>query len=214
MSELKTVNESSWLRRARRLHALGVTGLFFSEDEFDHERYQEIADIALEMLADVGGLPIEQVAELFTESNAGYSTPQIDVRGAVVEGDKILLVQENRDGRWTMPGGFADIGYSGAENAAKEISEEASVEVTVSRLFAVRHKAKHAYAPDLRDFYKLFYLCEKVDSSEPKPGLETSGAGFFRLDELPELSTGRVIRADIELAFKMAAEPGMPTVFD
>ncbi len=211
---LNTVEESSWLRRARRLHALGVTGIFFSDDAFDRERYQEIADIALGMLADVGGLPIEQVAELFAESNAGYSTPQIDVRGAIVEGGRILLVQEKRDGRWTMPGGFADVGYSGAENAAKEISEEASVEVTVSRLFAVRHKAKHAYAPDLRDFYKLFYLCHRVDASEPAPGLETSGAGFFSLDDLPELSAGRVIRSDIELAFKAAANSDLPTVFD
>lgn len=207
-------NESSWLRRARRLQALGVTGIHFSDDEFDRERYQEIVDIALSMLADVGGLPLEQVAELFAESNSGYSTPQLDVRGAVVEGDKILLVQEKRDGRWTMPGGFADVGYSGAENAAKEISEEAGVEVTVSRLFAVRHKAKHAYAPDLRDFYKLFYLCERVDSTAPAPGLETSGAGFFSRDELPELSSGRVIRADIELAFVAAADSSMPTVFD
>lgn len=208
------MNDSSWLRRARRLHALGVTGKFFSDDEFDHERYQEIADIALEMLADVGGLPIKQVAELFAESNAGYSTPQIDVRGAVVEGNKILLVQENRDGRWTMPGGFADVGYSGAENAAKEISEEAGVAVTVSRLFAIRHKAKHAYAPDLRDFYKLFYLCERVDDTPPAPGLETSGAGFFTLEEIPELSAGRVIRKDVELAFEVAANPTLPTVFD
>ena len=170
--------------------------------------------MALEMLADVGGLPLEHVAEVFAESNAGYSTPQIDVRGAVVEGDKILLVREKRDGRWTMPGGFADVGFSGAENAAKEIHEEAGVRVRVLRLFAVRHKTRHAYAPDLRDFYKLFYLCERVDDQKPTAGLETSGADFYSLAQLPQLSSGRVIRADIELAFAMTADPSLPTVFD
>ena len=208
------MSESAWLRRARRLHALAATGLYFSDDEFDRERYQEIADIALAMLADVGGLPIEQVVGLFAESNAGYSTPQVDVRGAVIEGDQILLVREKRDGRWTMPGGFADVGYSGAENAAKEIEEEAGVHVSVSRLYAARHKAQHAYAPDVRDFYKLFYLCERADGQMPSAGLETSEVDFFTLAQLPELSSGRVIREDIELAFAMAADPTLVTVFD
>ena len=211
---LNPEEESNWLRRARRLHALGVTGQYFSDDDFDRERYEEIAQIALAMLADVGGLPIERVAALFAEDSAGYSTPRIDVRGALIEGDSVLLVQEKRDGLWTLPGGFADVGYSAAENVAKEVSEEANLAVRVSRMYAIRHKAKHPFNPDLRDFYKLYFLCERTDTQAPAPGMETAGAEFFSRHNLPPLSRGRVIEADIELAFEAAANPQMATVFD
>lgn len=207
------VDESSWLRRARRLHALGATGMFFSTDEFDRERYQEIADIALGMLADIGDLPLEQVVNLFAEE-PGYRTPKVDVRGAVLDGDCVLLVQEKSDGLWTLPGGYADVGYSASENAAKEISEEANLQVAVTRLYALRHKAKHSYAQDLRDFYKLFFLCERLDDAQPAPGLETAGAEFFHRDKLPPLSLGRTIRKDIEQAFLAAADPGLPAYIE
>lgn len=207
------VDESNWLRRARRLHALGATGVFFSVDEFDLERYQEVVDIALTMLADVGGLPIEQVVDLFVE-DPGYRTPNLDVRGAVLDGDRVLLVQEKSDGLWTLPGGYAEVGYSAAENTAKEVSEEANLRVKVTRLYALRHKAKHGYAQDLRDFYKLFFLCECLDNAVPTPGLETSGAAFFHRDQLPALSLGRTISEDIELAFAAAANPAQPAHID
>ena len=206
-------NEFDWLRRARRLHALGATGLFYSKDEFSRERYQEIADIALEMLADVGNLPVEKVIDLFAEQ-PGYRTPKIEVRGALIVSNKILLVQEKSDGLWALPGGFADVGLSGGENVEKEISEEANLKVKVARLYAVRHKAKHEYSPDLRDFYKLNYLCEPVDNALPKVGLETADVGFFSLDSLPPLSRGRTIPLDLEQAFQAEANTHLPVFFD
>ena len=206
-------NALKWMRRARRLHALGITGVFFGETEFSKERYQEITDIALEMLADIGDLPVEQVAELFVEE-PGYRTPKIDVRGAVIVDNQILLVQEKSDGLWALPGGYADVGLSGAENVVKEISEEANLHVTASRLYALKHNAKHEFMPDLREFYKLYYLCEPTDLVAPVAGLETADAGFFGLTELPALSLGRTIRSDIELAFSAAADPGLSTFFD
>ncbi len=206
-------NEFDWLRRARRLHALGVTGLFFSKDEFSKERYQEISDIALEMLADVGNLPVNKVVDLFAEE-PGYRTPKVEVRGALIVNSKILLVQEKTDGLWALPGGFADVGLSGGENIIKEISEEANLRVRVSRLYAVRHKAKHEYSPDLRDFYKLNYLCESVDDATPKAGLETADVGFFSYDNLPPLSRGRTIPLDIEQAFQAGANAALPVFFD
>jgi len=185
--------KTQWLTFAKRLQALASTGFHFSRDEFDRERYGEIAGIADDMLATLGNVPIEKIQGLVSDFAKGYATPKVDVRGAIVKGDAILLVRERSDGLWALPGGFADVGYSAAQNVEKEIWEEAGLHVSAQRLYGVRHKAKQPYAPDARDFYKMFFLCERMNISTPKAGSETSEAAFFRLDDLPALSTGKVI---------------------
>jgi ADP-ribose pyrophosphatase YjhB (NUDIX family) len=193
--------EPVWLTHAKRLQAIASTGLHFSRDEFDRERYAEIAGIANAMLADIGRVPIERITTLVSDFAKGYATPKVDVRGAVVEEDSVLLVRERSDGLWTLPGGFADIGRSAAENVEKEIREEAGIGVTATRLYGLRHKAKRPYEPDARDFYKLFFLCRRTDRVVPAAGAETSDARFFPRTALPPLSRGRVIEQDIEAAF-------------
>ena len=123
-------------------------------------------------------------------------------------------MQEKIDGLWTLPGGYADVGFSAAENACKEVWEEAGIEVRATRLIAVRHKAKHPYPADVRDFYKFMFLCEQVGDGQPTPGAETQGADFFSLDDLPPLSLGRTIEQDISLAFAHYVDADQPTVFD
>jgi len=81
-------------------------------------------------------------------------------------------------------------------------------------MYAVRHKSKYAFNADLRDFYKLYYLCAQTDSALPLAGLETSAVGFFELDDLPPLSLGRTIRSDIELALTAVNNPDAATFFD
>lgn len=206
--------EPVWLTRAKRLQSIASTGLGFSADEYDRERYREVAEIANEMLAEIGAVPIERIAGLVSDFAQGYATPKVDVRGAVIERDRILLVRERNDGLWTLPGGFADVGRSAAENVEKEIAEEAGLRVRARRLYAVRHKAKREYEPDARDFYKLFFLCERLDSAEPAAGAETSDARFFRRGCLPELSRARVIEEDIEAAFEHASGKARPASFD
>ncbi|QAY78804.1 NUDIX hydrolase [Sphingosinicella sp. BN140058] len=193
--------EDDWLRRAKRLHAIASTGLGFCRDSFDRERYQEVAAIAAAMLSDLGTVPIERIPGLVSDFAQGYATPKVDVRGAVIEKGEILLVQERSDGRWTLPGGFADVGRSASENVIKEIEEEAGIGVRARTLYSIRHKAKRAYEPDARDFYKLFFLCDTLDEAVARPGLETLDARFFPPDALPELSLGRVIEKDIYDAF-------------
>jgi ADP-ribose pyrophosphatase YjhB (NUDIX family) len=193
--------ESQWLTYAKRLQAIASTGLHFSKDEFDRDRYQEIADIANSMLAELGNVPVERISSLVSDFAKGYMTPKVDVRGAVIEGGEVLLVQEKSDGRWTLPGGFADVGRSAAENVVKEIREEAGLRVSARSLYSVRHKAKQPYDPDVRDFYKLFFLCDRIDAGIPRFGSETTDVGFFPPDRLPNLSRGRVVERDIEAAF-------------
>ncbi|MQA56984.1 NUDIX hydrolase [Pseudomonas piscis] len=193
--------ESSWLTHAKRLQAIASTGLHFCKDAHDRERYREVADIAHQMLAQLGNVPLERITELVSDFAQRYSTPMVEVRGALIEDHKILLVREMTDGLWALPGGFADVGLSASENVIKEIHEEAGIEVAVRGLYSIRHKAKGPYKADHRDFYKLYFLCDRQQRLAPVAGSEASEAGFFALDQLPPLSQGRTVERDIHEAF-------------
>ena len=207
--------EPSWLTYAKRVQSIADTGMTFATDDFDKERYQELAEIGNKMLADLGRVPIERIENLLGELGNGYATPKVDVRGAVINRSKILLVQEKADGLWAMPGGYADSGLSASQNVKKEISEEAQIDVTVTSLYAIKHKAQHDYAPDVREFYKIFFLCKQNDERVmTTPGMEVSDADFFSLNKLPPLSTGRVNLNDIENAFAASEGKLAKVIFD
>ena len=206
--------ENQWLAYVKRLEAIASTGLFFGESDFDKERYEEIHAIAMDMMASLGKVPIKQLNGLIDDSGTGYVTPKIDVRAAIIQSNEILLVQEELDGLWTLPGGYADLGISGADNIIKEVWEEASIEVKTTKLYGVFHKAKHHYDQDIRDFYKMFFLCEQVGDSLPAPGMETKAVGYFNPNKLPPLSKGRIIEEHIQLAFRHMNDQKLPTDFD
>lgn len=206
--------ESKWLTQAKRLQAIASTGLYFSKDEFDRERFQEVADIAHGMLADLAAVPITRIPGLVSDFAKGYATPKVDVRGALIEDGKILLVKEKGDGRWALPGGFADVGRSASENVVTEMREESGLSVCATQLYSVRHKAKAAYEPDARDFYKLFFLCERSGAMRMRAGTETTDVGLFAPGDLPELSRGRTIESDIHAAFAFKAGDQRLAMFD
>jgi ADP-ribose pyrophosphatase YjhB (NUDIX family) len=204
--------EDRWLTWAKRLQAIASTGRHFSREKFDRERYDDIAAIANDMLAALAQVPVARIESLVSDFATGYATPKVDVRGALFAGGKILLVKEAGDGLWSLPGGFADVGRSPSENIEKELWEEAGVRVEATALYAVRHKARHDYRQDARDFYKLFFICEQIDAGMPVHGAETSAVDFFARDDLPPLSRGRTIESDIEAAFDY--QPRTPASFD
>ena len=207
--------ESNWLTYAKRIQSIADTGMTFAVDDFDKERYQELADISSKMLADLSNIPIGRIENLLGPLGQGHATPKVDVRGAVIANQKILLVKEKTDGLWSLPGGYADTGLSASENVIKELSEEAQIDVCVVTLYALKHKAKGGYDEDIRDFYKLFFLCECIDENiEVQAGMEVSDAAFFAIDELPPLSTGRVNLHDIETAFAASAGQLTKVLFD
>lgn len=206
--------EPQWLTYGKRLQAIASTGLHFARDPFDRERYEEVAEIANSMLAALGQVPIERIEGLVSDFARGYATPRVDVRGALIEDSAILLVREQSDGLWTLPGGFADVGLSPRQNIEKEVWEEAGLRVSAHRLDGVRHKAAANYAPDVRDFYKIFFLCDRPDRDQARPGKETVETRFFPRDDLPPLSQGRTIGPDIQAAFAFQADAGRPAFFD
>jgi ADP-ribose pyrophosphatase YjhB (NUDIX family) len=206
--------ENQWLAHAKKLFSIAESGLAFCKDEFDIERFQEISLIARTMMADLADTKIQLLPELLRRPNSLYITPQVEVRGAVFRANKILLVQEKTDKKWALPGGYADVGLSAKQNVEKEIREEAGINVNAEHLFALRHKAKGDYDPDIRDFYKLYFICSEPSLEPICIGPETIDVNFFSIDSLPPLSTGRVIKRDIQQAFDAVISKHRTTEFD
>lgn len=205
--------EPQWLTWARELQAIAQTGLTFAKDPYDLERYRRLRTLALEMLAAGSATPLEQLKALFAQ-DVGYPTPKVDVRGAVIQGDQILLVREASDGRWTVPGGWADVNQSARECVEREIREESGYQARAVKLAAVwdSRRQGHAY-PHPHTIYKLFFICE-LTGGEARPSLETSEVRFFPGSALPELSLGRVNPQQIARMFDHQREPTLPADFD
>ncbi|GIN74688.1 putative ADP-ribose pyrophosphatase YjhB [Bacillus sp. J14TS2] len=204
--------EYKWLEWAKKIQAISQAGLTFSKDVYDLERFEELRKISVEIMADYSGTEMEKVYELFA-NETGYQTPKLDVRGAVFQNNQILLVQENYDGAWSLPGGFCDIGLSPSENIIKEITEEAGYDVNVKKLLAVCDTHKHAHPPQPYHYYKLFFQCEIVGGSATS-GVETDDVQFFSKNHLPALSQNRNTEAQIHMLFDYLENPNKETYFD
>lgn len=218
--ELRTMNDERppsappWLRWARALQALSQTGLHFSDNPYDRERYEQIRVIAAEILAQHTTLSIEEVLALHAKEH-GYATPKVDVRGAAFRDGKLLLVRELLDGgRWTLPGGWADVNETPAQAVVREIREEAGFEAGVRKVIAVYDRDAQGHQPPMPyHVYKLFFLCT-LTGGAPRDSHETSGAAFFAEDELPELSASRLTVAQVRRCFAHYRQPALPTEFD
>lgn len=197
-----------WLDVAKKLQAIAQTGLKFTENKYDVERYEIIRELSINILHNYTKEPVKKITDVFA-FETGYQTPKLDIRGVVFRNDKILMIKEEIDGKWTLPGGWADIGLSPFEIAEKEVFEEAGLQVKPQRLLGVYHKAKDAEHPqDYYDIYKLFILCTDL-GGEIKTGLETTDVGWFGPNEIPELSTPRITSRQIKRMFDFLKNPDM-----
>lgn len=201
-----------WLNWAQRIQALSQAGLTYSKDVFDIERYEELKEISTEIIAAYTDVSEDRLASIFSREE-GYQTPKVDVRGAVFDDGKILLVKERIDGKWALPGGFCETGLSASENIVKEIKEESGYDVEYERLLALLDKQKHTHPPDLFHFYKIFIQC-RLTGGRAKESVETSEVRFFPKDSLPELSTGRNTKEQVELLFNLTADPARAPFVD
>lgn len=205
--------EPQWLEWARRLQSLAQAGLAYTEGPFDRERYEALRDLAAEIVAAGSETELPVVRDLF-KAEQGYLTPKVDVRGVVFQEGRILLVRELLDGgRWTLPGGWADVTDSPREAVEREVWEESGYQVRAVKLLAVYDRRRHGHPPHLFTIYKFFFLCE-ITGGAPAPSLETAGATFFAEDALPELSLGRVTPSELARLFEHHRHPEWPTDFD
>ncbi len=208
-----TENAPKWLSWARELFSLAEAGLAYSKNEFDLGRYRRLLEISAEIIASRSELEKESILESLT-MQAGYATPKIDVRGAVIQDGKILLVQERSDGGWTLPGGWGDVGETPSEVVRREVREESGFEVQVEKLVAVYDANRVPGAPlEFYHAYKLIFLCT-ITGGEARPSSETSAVDFFEREHLPPLSNYRTSRQMLAEVFAHFADPTRPTAFD
>lgn len=195
----------------QELKAIAQTGLAYTKDPYDRKRYERLQILIFQLLESHLATKPQNLNDIFFEEK-GYQTPKVDVRGSVFSGNKILLVKERSDKKWTLPGGWADINESPSQSVIREIEEETGLKVDVVKLVAVHdiniHQPKQFYHA-----YKLIFLCE-IKGGQLRKSLETEDVKFHGIDKLPELSTRRINSYQIELCYKHQEHRDLPTEID
>ena len=205
------IQNPPWLTWAREIFSISQAGLTYSRNEFDRDRYKRLQAISAEMLASQSELNLETILGSFS-MQVGYATPKIDVRGAVVRDNKILLVQERIDGRWAMPGGWADLGDLPSAMVEREVWEESGLKVKAAKVVAI-YDANRIQPLEFYQAYKIIFLCD-VLGGEPGPSNETSAADFFDFNALPPLSTFRTNERMLQEVLAHIEDPDRPASFD
>lgn len=201
-----------WLAWARQIQALAQSGLAYTQNPYDIQRYRQLMEIAAEMVQD----HTEQAAPgLLTSfvAQVGYATPKVDVRGAVVQEGKILLVQESRDQLWCMPGGWADVGELPSASVEREVWEESGFRVRAYRVVGIFDANRGGGPLAFFHAYKMVFLCDVIGGAA-QPSDETTAVGFFPFDDLPPLSAARTNERHLAEVLAYLKDPLRPVAFD
>ena len=202
--------DPDWLRWVKRLQAIAQDGLTYAGDYYDAGRYEQVREIAAEILAVHSTRGLEDARELL-DLEVGPATPKVDVRAAVFRSGEILLVKE--DEGWSVQGGWADVGETLSEATVREVREESGYRVRAVRLISAYDRERQGHPPIPYHVYKLVFLCEMSDEP-PSQTVDAHGVGFFGVQALPELSLSRVTPAQIKRFFEHQRRPELPADFD
>ena len=201
-----------WIDFAIRIQSIAQAGLQYGKDKYDKERYEELRNIAAEMISEKSDIPLNKVYGLFC-NESGYQIPKVDTRAAVFVNDKILLVHEN-NGTWSLPGGWCDVDQSVASNTEKEVKEETGFNVTAEKVIAIQDWRKHNVTNYAYGVVKVFILC-KYQSGKFENNIETTEIKFLKKEDLPnKLATEKCTKEQILMCFNFYESQNMPTLFD
>ena len=201
--------DTRWLDWARELQFIAQAGLTYSKDPFDLERFQRVRELSAEMMQAGTGMDIAQIRDLFC-NETGFQTPKLDTRAALFDGDRILLVRE-RDGQWSLPGGWVDVHQSVGQNALKELREEAGIDAELVKLIAIQDRNRHNRPVYAYGICKVFVLCRALGGAF-EPNLETTQSGYFAEDALPPLAEAKNTAAQIRMCFAARREDWKPVI--
>jgi len=205
--------ELELFEKIKKIRAIAQIGLVYSSNEYDTERYNELLEISNELTGIATNVDTSVISNSFV-LETDYVTPKVDVRAVIFNHEgEILLVKEKADGKWALPGGWADIGYSPTEIVVKESFEETGLHVSPVRLLAVIDKRCHPYPPALHYAYNLFILCDVIEG-ELRTVFDILDVGYFKRDMLPPLSEERVIKEHVELMFEYRNDPHKKVFLD
>ena len=201
-----------WLKWAIEIQSLAQSGLAYTTNVYDIERYERLREISAEMIEEKSNINLEKVKELFC-NETGYQTPKIDTRAAIFKDNQILLVHEN-NGTWSLPGGWCDVLESVKSNTIKEVKEEAGLDVKATKIIAVQDRNKHNQPIYAYGVCKIFVMCKSI-GGEFKENIETTEMKYFALDELPEnFANEKCTKEQVEMCFKAKDDDNWQVQFD
>lgn len=201
-----------WLKWAIEIQSLAQSGLAYTDNVYDIERYERLREISAEMLAEKTDLSTEKVTDLFC-NETGYQTPKIDTRAVIFKDNKILLVHENNN-TWSLPGGWCDVLESVKSNTVKEVKEETGLDVDAIKVVAIQDRNKHNKPIYAYSVCKVFILCN-VTGGEFKKNIETTEIKYFSQDEIPNnLAEEKTNKEQIKMCFKAYNDKNWQTQFD
>lgn len=197
----------------QRIKSIADVGLLYAKDDYDRERYHELQDITHTFHHLLSGMDLETLKPFYTPAK-DYPTAKVDIRGLLLSPEgKVLLVKESADQKWSLPGGWADIGYSPAEVIVKEFKEETGLDVVAEKLLAVFDKKMHPHPSQPFYVYKIAFLCRAL-STELKKGFDVLDVQYFDIDHLPELSGDRILPSQLDILYKKAVTLNSSPYFD
>jgi ADP-ribose pyrophosphatase YjhB (NUDIX family) len=209
------VPDPDWLVWAREIQAIAQTGLAFSKDPYDLDRFAALRRLSARIMAEHTGADLGRIAGLF-DAETGYATPKVGVRAAVFDASgRILMVRETADeNRWSLPGGWADVNQTPAQSVVREVFEESGYHVRAVKLAAVWDRSRHTHPPTAFSVVRLFFICA-LEGGSPRTSVETSEVDWFAEADLPtDLSLRRTLPRHIERMFAHWRDPALPTEFD
>ncbi|MBJ69565.1 MAG: hydrolase [Acidimicrobiaceae bacterium] len=209
-------DEQNLVRWSEALAGIARTGLAFTENLYERERYEEVLNVAADIQSHISSSvqPDQKVEEWMRsigEGTAGYVTPKVAI-GAVVGNDdgELLLIQRSDSGVWLFPTGFADVGYSAAEIAEKEVLEETGMEVEAVRIISILDGVRGGFTR--MPLYSIVFQCKVVGGTLKPHPLECDDVGFFSQSSLPEPLAGS--GNWVEQAFKAVRDEPIEVQFD
>ena len=209
----ETVNSAILFEEIKRIKSIADLGLLYCNNEYDRERYLDLQETSFRLMEKLTGQTIETIKNFYAPVSE-YPTAKVDIRGFALSDDhKILLVKERSDEKWSLPGGWADIGYSPTEIIIKEFKEETGLEVTAETLLAVFDKKMHPHPPQNFYVYKMVFLCS-CSGGEIMPASDVQDVAYFAIDALPELSEDRILRSQLETLYRRITDGADAALFD
>lgn len=201
------------MRDLSRLKSISDLGLLYCKNEFDKERYEELRELTLRLLESFSSETVPELSERLPIAK-DYPTVKVDIRGLILnDAHQLLLVKESTDSRWSLPGGWADVGFSAKETIIKEIKEETGLDAEVNQLLAVFDKHKHDHPPEPHYVFKMVFSCTAI-STDLQKGFDLLDIGYFDIADLPELSTNRILKTQLELVYAKVLNKDFETYFD
>lgn len=201
-----------WLKWAMEIQSLAQSGLAYTDNVYDVERYERLREISAEILEEKSSISLEKVKNLFC-NETGYQTPKIDTRAVIFKDNKILLTHEN-NGTWSLPGGWCDVLETVKSNTIKEVKEETGLDIEAIKIIAVQDRNKHNKPIYAYGICKIFVLCNII-GGEFKDNIETTEIDYFPLDDLPSnLAEEKTNKEQIEMCFKAYNDENWEVQFD